>query len=148
MRLKLRFVAIGAAAQQDLEPGTVVQNCTSRTGAPRQESSLGTLSEDLKQVLFDAEPQILRWLTASQDHVEAFVQDPIGALVQVGVELDRSQQKALLREREGRLAGETQLPGFPEPILFFEVDPTLPQKAQPKDTSHKDNLQDADQAGG
>jgi hypothetical protein len=146
IRLTVRLVAKGAAAQLS-DPGAIREICTSRTGVSRQESSLGTLSEELKQVLFDSEPQVLQWLAASRDHLEAFIRDPINSLVQAGVDLDRSQQKELLRERNGQLAPETRLSGLPEPILSFEVDPTPPRRTQHRDKSLKDNPQDASQKG-
>jgi hypothetical protein len=80
-----------------LEP---VIGCRPRRGAPRRDAQPIPLPEGLADKLKGANGQVIGWLTRDAANARAFMEDPVTALAAAGVELNRSEQKALGRAHQ------------------------------------------------
>lgn len=105
------------------------------TGVERIDDTILGLPMELANVIRPLEPRILSWLSKSKANRLAFFEDPVNALSQAGIKLDRSQQKVLLRVREGRLLADvlpgnvkirTIILGAAKPPRHFSPNPSLP----------------------
>jgi hypothetical protein len=96
-------------------------SCQSRTGAPRVSAGLAALPPGAETEIRKSETQVLTWLGASAANRAAFFDDPISALAQAGVQLERSQLKALYRAREATRAAEVLPPGIRVKTLHVDA---------------------------
>jgi hypothetical protein len=86
--------------------GTVLLGCQPRQGAQRIKKDSVELPEDTRHALGLANRQLIDWLAKSQANAQAFLADPLAALGQAGVKLDRSHLKAI--DRVMREVGQSQ----------------------------------------
>jgi hypothetical protein len=107
------------ATRFDIEP-----TCQSRTGAPRQETTLGDMPFELGATFKEIEPRVLGWLAESKKNLDAFLADPVGALAKLGVE--RETLKEIVRLRADRLAAVRDPLETWDAKVTFEVRPDEP----------------------
>lgn len=84
-----------------------VLGCQPRQGAPRRDAEPVALPEDLVGKLREANQKVINWLAQDKANAQLYLARPIEALKKVGVDLTRSEQKAL--ERTHRVVKETSV---------------------------------------
>ena len=72
--------------------------CQPRQGASRRETEPVSLRDDLIVKLRDANKNVIAWLAKEEANAEFFLAEPVQALLKAGVELTRTEQKALQRQ--------------------------------------------------
>lgn len=93
-------------------PPTFHLGCQPRQGAQRQDKSPLDLPEPIRRWLVEASPQLVAWLSRDVANTHAFLLDPMAALQQAGLKLDREHAKTLVRLREAAGAGDAVAPGL------------------------------------
>ena len=82
---------------RDVVIGVSKPTCQPRAGAPGQAAQPSTLPEGLAGRLLEANKAVVAWLTKDPVNAELFLNDPVAALSQAGVDLARADAKALAR---------------------------------------------------
>ncbi|QNP40600.1 hypothetical protein [Lysobacter solisilvae (ex Woo and Kim 2020)] len=86
--------------------------CQPRQGAQRQDKSPLDLPEPIRRWLVEASPQLVAWMSRDVTNAQAFLLDPMAAMQEAGLKLDREQAKTLVRIRETAAAGDAVAPGM------------------------------------
>lgn len=92
---------------RDIRISPDLLGCQPRQGAPRRDTDIVPLPDDLPKKFLDANRHVLDWLAQSPANAKLFVERPVEALLKAGVNLTRAEQKAL--ERASHDVGETRL---------------------------------------
>jgi len=71
--------------------------CQPRRGATRENKSAVGLPPDLVELLTRSNKSVVAWLTSDAANAQLFLAQPIDALKRAGVELSRSDERALAR---------------------------------------------------
>lgn len=74
--------------------------CRPRQGGERVDKQPLDLPEEIRGRLKEIDGRLIGWLAKDEGNRHAFVSDPLGALRESGIELDRADLKALSRARE------------------------------------------------
>lgn len=82
---------------RDLEFTLIPKGCRPRKGAPRRDAEPLDLPPDLVVKLKHADKAVVAWLAEDEANARLFVARPAEALVKAGVDLTRSDQKAINR---------------------------------------------------
>lgn len=93
-------------------PSLRAAGCQPRQGAERAEKDPLELPESTRRWLVDVNDRVIAWLARDEGNRKAFVSDPIRALQDAGVEMDRTHFKALARARESIGMAEAVPPGL------------------------------------
>jgi hypothetical protein len=88
-RIKVRFVHARDIGVMTLDPG-----CSPRQGVPGPAT---VLLPGLVAKLQKADQQVITWLAKDSANAKRFLEQPVAALREAGIELDRSELKALER---------------------------------------------------
>jgi hypothetical protein len=79
---------------------------------PLVESAFARLSPEMRRALLGIEPQVLKWINASQANAQLFTTDPLGALRKAAPGLDRKTLDALIALRADSQKQATAMPAF------------------------------------
>ena len=71
--------------------------CQPREGATRRDTETVPLPEELTSKLKDANKKVVAWLAKDKKNASFFLRQPVEALLKAGIDLSRSEQKALDR---------------------------------------------------
>lgn len=93
-------------------PQTRVAHCQPRQGAERVRRDPLDLPEETRDWLVSINDAVIAWLARDERNRKAFIADPVRALGDIGVEMDRTHLKALARARETIGMGEAAAPGL------------------------------------
>jgi hypothetical protein len=93
-------------------PGLSVAGCQPRQGVERVEKDPLELPEETRDWLLAANDLVIGWLARDEGNRRTFLADPLGALSEAGVEMDRAHIKALARTRESIGLAEAISPGL------------------------------------
>ncbi|MBN1447326.1 MAG: hypothetical protein JXA28_05295 [Bacteroidetes bacterium] len=85
---------------RDLDITAVPRGCRSRTGAPRRDAEPLDLPADLTDKLKKADKAVVAWLAQDEANARLFMARPVEALLKAGVELTRTEQKAIERTHQ------------------------------------------------
>ncbi|HEX9945643.1 MAG TPA: hypothetical protein VGG03_26835 [Thermoanaerobaculia bacterium] len=98
--------------------------CRPRQGAPRRDAEPVALPESLAEKLKGANKKVIDWLAQDAANAQLFLARPVEALIKAGVDLSRSEQKAL--DRTHRAVGEASViaPGVKVANLSASAYPT------------------------
>lgn len=100
-----------------LVPGRNIQftpdvlGCQPRQGAPRRAAEPAALPERLADKIRDANKQVIDWLAKDTGNAQLFLTHPVEALIKAGVDLTRTEQKALNRTHRAVIDATVIAPG-------------------------------------
>lgn len=91
-RLNVRLVR-----GREADIAVLARGCRPRQGAPRRDADPVALPPTLVDKLRAADAQVVAWLAKDPANARRFFAEPVAALREAGVELDRAEQKHLAR---------------------------------------------------
>lgn len=91
-RLNVRLVR-----GREADIAVLARGCRPRQGAPRRDADPVALPPMLVDKLRAADAQVVAWLAKDSANAQRFFAEPVAALLDAGVELDRTEQKHLAR---------------------------------------------------
>ena len=123
-----------------LVPGTSIglpgrRGCQPRMGAPRDEKDPIPLPDPIRLKLLQADKLMTAWLKAPEN-AAAFIKDPMGALKLAGVQMERSELKAIARARAELSQDAVLREGVKLGTVEALFNPSAKAKAEP--TNDKD----------
>jgi hypothetical protein len=75
------------------------------------------LTKEQIALLLKIEPEVMEWLSASQDNVAKFASDPLGALLALKPELDRDLVEALRQAQQSARSAQN----WPEEVTLRSI---------------------------
>ncbi len=105
-------------------PGVIELGCQSRQGTQRLGKHPLDLPESTRKLLLDANEKVIAWLSQDVKNQYAFLTDPIAALQEAGVAMDRTQAKGLARMRENLGMAQAVVPGLQFRSIHTKVSKT------------------------
>lgn len=117
-RIRVRFVRARDIGAMTLDPG-----CSPRQGVPGPATELlpGIVTK-----LQKSDQQVVAWLAKDAANARRFLEHPVAALQEAGIELDRSELKALERSHAAVREASVVPPG----VTLAEVDATAHRTAR------------------
>lgn len=109
---------------RDFNVGTIRLGCRPRKGGQRRDADPVALPEDLTGKLRDANKKVVAWLAADTANTQLFLAKPVEALMKAGVELTRTEQKALGRTYSANHEDTVIAPGVKITDLTAVAHPT------------------------
>ncbi len=116
LNLKVTFLPGRAAV------ATAALGCQPRQDGQRVDVQPLDLPPSTHRFLQEANASMLDWLARDPSHQAAFIADPLAALHQAGLKLERSDAKALGRLRESLASAQAVTPGLQLRALHTAVD--------------------------
>jgi hypothetical protein len=104
-------------------PTRLMVGCAPRQGAEGVETDPLELPEPARKWLVEIDKGVTTWLAASPENAKAFLADPLRALQQAGVRVDRAQAKAIARLRERAAAAQVVAPGLQLKAVHVTLNP-------------------------
>jgi hypothetical protein len=133
MKLNVRIVS-----SKDLPELHFFEGCRPRKSnapSPNYFQFPAAIAKNFKEV----NKKILEWLSASNDNVHAYLDNPVNALIKAGVELPREDQKYLSRNFENVKAGFLAAPGTNVKTITATVNPNNLITKQPGKSGSANN---------
>lgn len=93
-------------------PTQILRACRPRQGAEEVDKDPVELAPPLRHWLLEANKAVVAWLARDARNVHAYLADPVAALEQAGVKMEREHQKSLARLREQLGASQAVVPGM------------------------------------
>ena len=107
----------------DFQINLKTPGCQPRQGATRRDAVPVTLPPPLVIKLQENNMRVIEWLAKDKDNSRLFMERPVEALVKAGVELTRSEQKAINRTHGAVSEASVVAPGVRVKKLSVSVDP-------------------------
>lgn len=115
---------INIVGTKDIPIGRLLKGCQPRQGAPRRDADALDLPPATRATLLAANREVMAWLARDNANAQAFLADPVAALLKAGVKLDRADQKTLVRARaEIAATAEVVTPGLQLRSLSVAANP-------------------------
>jgi len=112
MRLNVNINIKAARNIEDLVKPIREKKCTSRSGVSKKRGTLVDLPDELIHKLKKSDAKVMKWISASAQNRDLFILDPIAALQNMDLKLDRKDIKALARVRSSVSKSEAIPPGL------------------------------------